>query len=140
MSDGGAPIDHYLLQYLVSEEVVSERGYGRGGGLQADWRDVEKTIKVPFDRNATSQEHTISNLIGATEYRRIQVVAVNKNNLHGEPGEPIECVRTDEPSMLQLLQNELARARRHPLGLWHILGTTEDEHRAPLGQRTPCCC
>ena len=120
MSDGGARLDHYLLQYIVSEEVMTERGYGRGGGLEANYRDVEKTIKVPFDRDATAQMHTIANLIGATDYKRIQVTAVNvcgSKHLVGEPSAPIECVRTDEPTMLQLLQNELARARRHKLDL-----------------------
>ena len=90
MSDGGARLDHYLLQYIVSEEVMTERGYGRGGGLEANYRDVEKTIKVPFDREATAQMHTISNLIGATDYKRIQVTAVNvcgSKHLVGEPSD-----------------------------------------------------
>ena len=117
MFDGGAPLDHYLLEYLVQEQVPDPRHMGKIP-VSIDM-DVRKTIKVPFDRLATKQTHVIHNLIGATRYHHIQVTAVNVRKLKGPPSGGIDGIEatTDEPTFLQLLQNELTRTRKHFLPL-----------------------
>jgi WD40 repeat protein len=117
MYDGGAPLDHYLLKYLVMEQVPDPRHTGRNA-VSIDM-DVTKTIKVAYDRHATKQTHVIRNLIGATRYHRIAVTAVNKSKLMGPPSGGVDGIEatTDDPTFLQLLQNELTRTRKHFLPL-----------------------